>query len=226
MPATPPPGSGPRLREAMPRPLLVVFVVLAVLVLAGTAVLILKPPGAADVAVTDRRPSPAPPFSHDAVGVQPVVPPRVQLPFDPPCPEVAGVQVVAGTAGLARFRAMLARACTLGGAGVPDDVRDAVRALAGGVTLRFAAFTRSGAESTLDHTTNVLYLNVRYASTEISVVHVVPILLHDAAHLAFPGFTPAGEMRARRVELATCRHLIPIDEWPRWCRDARALVEG
>lgn len=226
MPATPPPGSGPRLREAMPRPLLVTFIVLAALVLVGTAALILKPPGAADVAVGDRRPTPAPPFSHDAVGVQPVVPPRAQLPFDPPCPEVAGVRVVAGGAGLARFRAILARACTLGGAGVPDDLRDAVRSFAGGVTLRFATFTRSGTESTLDHAANVLYLNVRYASTEIPVLHVVPILLHDATHLAFPGFTPVDEMRARRVELATCRHLIPIAEWPRWCRDARALVEG
>lgn len=225
MPVTPPPGSGPRLRDAMPRPLLAAFVVLAALVLAGTAVLILKPPRPADVAVTDRRPTPAPPFSHDALGVQPVLPPRAQLPFDPPCPEVAGVRVVAGGAGLARFREILARACPLAGPGVPDDVRAAVRALAGGVTLRFAAFTRSGTESTLDHTANVLYLNVRYASTKIPVLDVVPVLLHDAAHLAFPGFSDQDEMRARRVELATCRHLISIDEWPRWCRDARALVE-
>lgn len=222
MPATPPKGSGPRLSEAMPRPLLVVFVIVGLAALVGTAVLVLDPPDPRAVDLFERRPAPAPPLTHDTVSVEPVVPPRVQVPLTAPCAAVEGVTAVGGPNGVARITEMLRQACRLS-AGAGDDVAAAVRAL-GGVTIRFATFDRTGAESTLDRAAATLFLNVRFASIEIDVTQVVPLLLHDAAHLLAAQDDAETELRAREVEVKACQNVIAAPDWPRWCEDARAIT--
>lgn len=243
MPEAPPPGSGPRLREAMPRPVLIVFVLVCVAALVGAIVLVVNPPGRSDVALFDRRPPPtatadnAP--SHDTGEVAEVLPPRTQVPLEPPCPEVRGVRAIAGPAGVRRITTMLTHACRLA-AGTSPELAAAVRNLGRSVTIRFASFDKSGVESTYQRLPGRLYLNVRFASTEIPAQHVVPIILHEAAHwsrvrcppplgsrmlcVVARGTSPEQELAARTVEVEACRHLIPAPEWPRWCRDAREIT--
>jgi hypothetical protein len=223
MPATPPKGSGPRLTEAMPRPLLIVFVAVGLVALVGTGFLVLNPPQRDEVALFERRPTPAAPLTHDTVSVEPVVPPVTQLPLEAPCPEVEGVDTVAGPNGVRRIGDILRQACRLS-SGTDEDTAAAVRALSE-VTIRFATFDRTGAESTLDRTARTIWLNVRFASIEIDVTHIVPLVLHEAAHLASAVDDAETELRARAVEVVACRHMVPAPAWPRWCEDAREITE-
>lgn len=228
MPEVPPKGSGPRLREAMPRPVLIIFVLTCVVAVVGTLVLVLNPGDREDVALYDRRPPPLidTPFTHDVGGVEQIVPPRTQVPTDAPCVEMDGVVVIGGPAGVARIRAMLVQACRLA-LGVSEATTSAVRALSG-IEIRFAVFDRTGVESTADLQDNVLLLNARFASTKIELVHVVPIILHEAAHASYEGIDPAtgadAELNARTVEVEACQRLIPAPDWPRWCEDAREIT--
>lgn len=235
MPEVPAKGSGPRLIEAMPRPLLIVFVLACVMAIGVTGFLVLSPGEREDIALFDRRPPNVAEarHSHDVGEIAQIVPPKVQVPTDPPCPAVEGVTVLGGPAGVARIRGMLVYACQLV-KGVSEEVTDAVYGLSA-ITIRFAAFERTGVESTFDDAERTLYLNSRFASTKIEITQVVPILLHEAAHRAprqaadavsGPLLTDAeAELRARSVEVQVCQKLIPAPQWPRWCEDAREITD-
>lgn len=213
----------PRLRDAMPRPLLVVFAVACVVALAAAVVLVIRPPSFETVPLQERRPPPDGALTHDVDEIFPAALPETQPRFDPPCPAVEGVSVLAGPAGAVRLRSVLGHACTLTGPALTGEVRSAVGAL-GAATIRFAQFRRTGAESALDRRTGTIWLNIKYAERDLPVTQVVPVLLHEGAHLADPDPTAAGELRARRVEERACRELITPDDWPRWCSDAAAIV--
>jgi hypothetical protein len=164
-------------------------------------------------------------YSHDVGRVIPAPIPSPPAPFRPPCASLAGVRVEAGPPGVERFTAALRRLCPLFEGGVAPELAEAVRGL-DGATLRFAAFRRSGVESTADLATRRIWLNVRFARAGSPFSYIPPVLVHEAYHLAHAGreVTAAEELGARTAELAVCRELIEVDKWPRHCHDARRIV--
>lgn len=215
--------SGPRLIDAMPRPLLVLFAAAAVAALVAVAALLVSPPGRDDVPVAERRPPPRGPYSHDVGDLVPAPLPTAVPTVEPPCEAVRGVRLIGGGDALRRLNAALTRACGLVGAG--EEVDRAVRALAG-ATVRFGIFDRSGVESTVEFGARTVWLNAKFAVRKVPVSHIVPVLVHDAWHLANPSepVSAAQELAARRVEATACRGLIAPDDRPRWCEDADALA--
>jgi hypothetical protein len=223
MPEAPQPGL--RLRDAMPRPLLITFAVVAVVAIAAAALVLLKPSTFESVPLGERRPPPRGTFSHDVGSVIPAPTPSVQSTLDPPCSAVAGARLIGGGDGVLRLRAALEQACRLE-QGVSPAMTRAVQAL-NRATIRFGFFTRTGVESTLDHATNTISLNLKFAQRKVLISHLVPVLLHEGVHLqnASESTTAVQELGARRIEVAACRQLIEIKRWPRWCHDARALTD-
>lgn len=216
---------GPRLVDAMPRPLLVVFALAAAAGIGIVIWLLVRPPSFETVSLEQRRPPPRGTFSHDVGRVFSLPPPSPLPAYEPPCPAVATARPLGGVPGVGRLRAVLEQVCTLAGGGVPPEVGQAVAGLRD-VTIQFAEFRRSGVESTVDFGVRRIWLNVKFSARDMPVREVVPVLLHDAWHLAHAdeAVTAAQELLARTVELETCRNLISIDDWPRWCTDAQALV--
>jgi hypothetical protein len=219
-----PPG-GPRLVDAMPRPLLVVFALAAVAGIVISLAFIIRPPAFEAVPLQDRRPPPHATYAHDPVRVFPAPLPDFTVDFEPPCAQVRGVRVLGGSSFVARVGDALGRICTLRGASIDPQVKTAVAGL-GGATLRIATFERSGIESTLDFSTGTIWLNLKLTRRDSPVQDLIPVLAHEAWHLANASdpVTAEHELAARRVEHAVCRELIPVDDWPRWCSDARDLA--
>jgi hypothetical protein len=221
-------AAGTRLRDAMPRPLMVVFAFGAIVALVASTVALLRPPTPA-VPLQDRRPPPRVPRSHDVGAIAPAPVPSVAPDVVPPCVEVSGVRILGGGAAVGRLRAVLERVCTLAGGGVSPDLARAVAALSQPTELRFGGFDVTGVESTLDRApgaTPTIWLNIKLSLRSTPAADLAPILLHEAWHRAHPTYAigAADELAARRVEVEVCRLLVAIDRWPRWCRDARGLT--
>jgi hypothetical protein len=226
---TPPPapqGKGVRLIDSMPRPLLVVFAFAGIVAVVAALVVIINPPIFSTVPVEERRPPPRGTLSHDTDRIAPVpVPSGVAIP-PPPCRVFAGVRLRAGAAGVARLRAVLKDICPLASGGVPSEITAAIDGL-DGATIAFAVFQRVGVESTTDFASKTIWLNAKFSRTDLPIEQVVPVVLHEAYHLANrqDPLDARQELAARRAEIAACRQLVPIDKWPRWCKDARALTD-
>lgn len=221
-PDTPP---GPRLVDAMPRPLLIVFALAALVGLGVSLVFIIRPPSFETVALQDRRPPPRAPFAHDPARVFPAPLPDVEIPFEPPCEEMRATTVLGGTSFVARITEALDRICALRGGSVDPIVGRAVRGF-DGATIRIAQFERSGIESTSDLSARTIWLNLKLVRRDIPVRDAIPVLVHEAWHLAHAGETVTAEqeLNARKAEHEVCRLIISSPDWPRWCQDARALV--
>jgi len=83
MPEAPP--DPPKLLASMPRPVMVVFGVAALVALVAGVMLIVRPPRFAQVSLAETRPVPRAPYSHDPAGVVAAPTPAQEIPFDPPC---------------------------------------------------------------------------------------------------------------------------------------------
>jgi hypothetical protein len=219
-------GKGLRFIDAMPRPLLGVFIATGVVAVVAALVFIIHPPEFATVPVQERRPPPKGVLSHDTGRIMPAPVPSVLPSLVPACSAVGSTILEVGNAGAVRLHAMLADVCTLASGGVAPELTTAIRGFEG-ATIRFAAFGRAGVESTADFATKTIWLNIKFSRSSQDVEQVVPVLIHDAWHLARPAnpVTAIEELGARRAEVEACRQLIPIDTWPRWCDDARALTD-
>ena len=219
-------GRSIRLRDAMPTPLLVVFVITALIAVTASVVVLIRPPAFEEVLLQERRPPPASPYSHDPVRVFPAPIPDEDIAFDPPCEAVATADPVGGVAFVRRVTSALSDICTLQGASVGPQARAAIGGFAG-TEIRIAEFERSGIESTIDFSTRTIYVNLKLTRRDTDVAPLIPVLLHEAWHLAHSdrNITAAQELDARRAEHEACRQFIRPTEWPRWCEDAAGLVE-
>lgn len=220
-----PPQDGPRLLDAMPRPLLVVFALACLVALVASLFAILSPPTFETVRIEDRRPPPAGSVTHGAGEVFPAPTPTVDIPYDPPCDEVATVTVLGGVSFTERVEDALALVCTVARGGPSPTLTRAVAGLEG-ATIRIAEFEVTGVESQADRRSKVVSVNLKFTERRRSARELAPVLLHEAWHLANADepVTAAAELDARAVEVAACREFITLAEWPRWCEDARALT--
>lgn len=211
--------------KAMPKPLLVVFVLLGLTALAATAIVLIKPTTLVSVPLEERRPAPGSGFSHDPARVMPVPPPQTVPTLPAACPALAGTRWVMSGDGATRLHEALRAICTLVGPGTDAETLRAIEGL-NGATVRFAQFQRTGIESTLDLADRTIWLNLRFADRATAPIELAPILLHEAFHLAGTNDAPdaAGELAARRVEATACREFIPRATWQRWCTDAETLA--
>lgn len=220
-----PPGPKVRLRDAMPRPLLALFAAAALAALALALVLMIRPPKPATLALGERRSPPRATLTHD---VGRIVPAPVPTPFPPEavaCPAFAGVRIEGGEAAFRRIADGLRPLCALAGPSISVELRQAIEGLRD-VTIRFAAFQRTGEEATTDLSRRRLYLNVRFARSNTPTILPAPVLVHEGYHLAHASerVTALGEFRARQAELEACKHLIDRDKWIRNCDDADRIV--
>lgn len=216
---------GPRFLESMPRPLMATFLVVAAGALVLVILLLLSPPRSPTVVIAARRPPPRGTLSHDVGRIVPAPVPIRSAVFRPPCEGFRTTRVEGGPPGVARFRAALRRLCPFFAGGVPRELAIALRGFEG-ATIRFAAFGRTGVESTSDLGARRIWVNARFARTGSPYAWVSPVLVHEAWHLAneAAAVTAEQELGARSAELATCRFLMDPDRWPRGCRDAEALL--
>ncbi|HEX9776153.1 MAG TPA: hypothetical protein VGB83_11325 [Actinomycetota bacterium] len=212
-----------RLRDAMPRPLLAVFAVLAIAGLAATVALLIRPPQAAEVPLAERRPAARAPYDHDPIEVFPAPVPEEIPAFRAPCEEVAGARPEGGPSFVARVRDAMSLICGVAKGGPDAELTRAARAF-DGVTIRIAEFARSGIESTLDEDARVVWVNLKLTARQRTATELAPVLLHEAVHLLEPGGTAAIELRARRVEDAACRTFLRPADRPFWCQDAAAII--
>lgn len=218
--------SSVRLRDAMPRPLSVTFLVAGALAVALITVLLVHPPRPSPLRLAERRSPPHGSFTHDVGRIVPApAPSPIPAGVAPPCDAFSGVRIDGGVAAQERLFAGLKPLCALTGPSIPAELRDGIDGLAR-VTMRFAAFQRSGEEATTDLSSATLYVNVRFARKNTPTVLVTPILVHEGWHLAHrsDAVTATGEFRARQAELDTCRQVIDRDKWIRNCSDAEEIV--
>jgi hypothetical protein len=223
-PAKPPKPRGIDLPfwRSMPRPLLVVFLILALGGLVLTVLLVAKPPRTR-IATAERRSPPSGTMSHDPGELVPAPLPTPLPSTSAPCDAVAGVVIEGGPPAQVRLGGVLERLCSL--LDGPADVVESVKALSG-AHIRFARFARTGDPSTLVLTERRIYVNVVFARRDVSASYIMPILAHEGWHLAHLGEarTALQEVRARSVELAVCRRLLDVRRWPRGCTDAANLL--
>lgn len=209
-------------RQAMPRGVLISFVVVAVVTLAVVVVVMVNPP-APRIAIAERRSPPGPSLSHD-VGSIILAPVPEALPVtDPRCPTFDGIVIEGGEPAHARLGGVLERLCKFAG---DAQIAPSLRALAG-ARLRFAVFARTGDTSTLSVADpRRVLINVRFAQRDVSAAWIAPLLVHEGFHLLHAGepMTANLEFEARQAEVRACRLLIEVEAWPRGCTDAEQLV--
>jgi hypothetical protein len=217
---------GLRFIDAMPRPLLIMLLVAGAVAIAASVIVIVSPPKFSTVSVQSRRPPPRGSLTHDVGRIVPGPLPSHVPTFTPPCSAVSSTKLVAGGPGVERLRAVLAQICSLAHGGVPAEVTKAIGGLRG-ATIRYAGFGRSGVESTADLKAKIIWVNIKFSQQRLPVEQLAPVVLHEGWHLAHAAdpVTAEQELGARGTEVATCRQLIQISKWPRWCSDARALTE-
>lgn len=214
-----------RFIDAMPRPLLVVFVLAGITAIVAALVFIIHPPESATIPVQERRPPARGTLSHDVGRLVPGPLPSALPTLSPACPAFSTTILKVGPAGAVRLRAVLTDLCHLSHGGVPADLTTSIGGLKG-VTIRFAAFQRAGVESTADYATRTIWLNLKFSQSNLPIEQVAPVIVHEGWHLAHPGdiVTAEQELGARTAEVDACRQLI-TGKWPRWCDDARTLTE-
>ena len=219
---------GPRLVDAMPRPVGIVFGLAALVALAGVVIGLTHPPQR--IALEDRRPPPKNGYSHYAGAVAPLPVPASVPAAGAPCPAVATTKLVAGTDGVARLADALGRLCDLSTGGVSADVEDGIRGLRG-ATIRLATFASTGVDSTAEFATKTIWINSRFALHKVTPVTLAPLIVQEGLYLASSqsegtpsqGAPVERELAARRAELDVCRALIDTRKWSRGCKDAETI---
>ena len=226
MAETPPQPPKVRLIDSMPRPLLIVFIVAGLIAIGAALVVIINPPIFATIPVEERRPPPKGNLTHDTGRITPTYNQQVVPPIEPPCPALDETRAVAGPAGRARIRAVLVDICRLSKGGVASEIEAAIKGL-NGSRIQFGVFQRAGVESTAVFPGKIIWLNAKFARTDVPIENLAPVLLHEGWHLAHPKdpVDARQELAARRAEVGGCRLLIAIEKWPRWCEDARTLTD-
>jgi hypothetical protein len=223
-----------RFIDSMPRPLLVVFLLFAVAGVGLVVYLLGNPPARTELPLADRRSPPKGSFTHDVVRAKLVDVPDPLPSFRPPCEEVRGVVIEGGPPAVARLvgpeeqkrPTPLASLCGLlaPGRGAPVETQEAVRGLAH-ARIRFALFTRTGVLSTTDLAENRILLAVALSRTNLPPLAIAPLLAHEGYHIAKGGPVTAGqEFSARVAELGACRQFFKVEDYPRGCADADAIV--
>lgn len=217
-----PPAGPPGFLRSMPGPLMALFLLLAAGGVALAVFLFLNPPFAPQP-LAGRRPPPSGALTHDVLRLRraPADPPAA---FMPPCPLLAETRVVGGARAMRRITDALRPLCQLT-RGVAAELSRALDGLRG-TTIRFAAvFGRTGVESSTDVSTRTIWLNIKFARANTPTIHLSPVIVHEAWHLARgSAVTAREELAARRAELAACRELIPRQFWQRGCDEADELV--
>jgi hypothetical protein len=215
-----------RFIDAMPRPLLVVFLLTGTVAVVAALVFIIHPPEFSTVPLQDRRPPPHGTLTHDTGRIFPAPLPPAAPRVSPPCKALSSTVLKVGVAGAERLGAVLTDVCRLAHGGVASELTTAIGGLKG-ATIRFAVFQRAGVESTADFATRTIWLNIKFSRSNLPVEQVAPVIVHEGYHLAHSqdAVTASQELGARRAEVAACRELISVDQWPRWCKDARALTD-
>ena len=226
--APPPKSDHSKLRfiDAMPRPLLVLFLVAGVVAVVAALVFIIHPPEFSTVPVQERRPPPRGALTHNVGKLAPAPVPSPEATLPPACAAFSTTVLRVGPAGAVRLRQALVDLCRLSHGGVPADLTIAIKGL-GTSTIRFAGFRLAGVESTADLATRTVWLNLKFSESNLPVEQVAPVLVHEGWHLAHLGdaVTAEQELGARRAEVAACRELMDVSKWPRWCNDARTLTD-
>src|SRR5438270_3327965 len=126
--APPPKSDHSKLRfiDAMPRPLLVLFLVAGVVAVAAALVFIIHPPEFSTVPIQERRPPPRGALTHDAGRIPPAPVPSVLPSVSPPCSAVSTTILKVGPAGAVRLRQVLADICRLAHGGVAPELTTAI----------------------------------------------------------------------------------------------------
>lgn len=230
-----PPAERPktiRFVDSMPRPLLLLFLVCAAFGIGLVVWLLTNPPAPRALPLELRRSPPTGTFTHDVVRARLLDVPSPLPSFRPPCPEVAGLVIEGGEGAVERLasrpdgRAAIQLLCPLARSEptTSPELQQAVRALAT-ARIRFALFTRTGDLSTADLLDRRILLAVALSRVNVDPATIAPLLAHEGYHLAqgLP-VTAAQEFRARVAELAACRHIVDVDEFPRGCREADAII--
>lgn len=209
--------------KAMPRPLLIVFGVFALVTLVLVVVVMIKPP-TPRIGVAERRSAPSGFFSHNVGDLIPAPIPDVVPKTAAPCTAVEGVVIEGGPPAHARLGGVLERLCShaTGESGLAKSIRALSK-----VRLRFARFARSGEMSTISTRDMRLFVGVTFARHDVSAAYIGPLLAHEGFHALSSGkpWSAALEFEARQVELDACKQLIDIRAWPRGCTDAQRLVQ-
>ena len=230
-----PPATRPktiRFIDSMPRPLLLMFLVFAAAGIGLVAWLLTNPPAPRALPLEQRRSPPTGTFTHDVVRARLLDIPSPLPPFPPPCTAVSGLVIEGGEGAVERIGsrpgggAAVQELCPFARSEriVPLELQQAVRALAG-ARIRFALFTRTGDLSTADLSSRRILLAVALSRVNVDPRTIAPLLAHEGYHLAHGlPVTASQEFRARVAELAACRFIVDADEFPRWCREADAIV--
>lgn len=213
-----------RFRDAMPKPVLALFVLGGVVALGLAAWGLLRPP-VPPLALQDRRPPSHGVFSHDAGRVVSAPLPRTIPSVPPPCDAVRHTRLIGGGDAIIRIGTVLQQICPLANGGVEPELARAIRGL-DGASIRFGTFGRTGVESTADLSSRTIWLNIKFALRRTKPIDLAPVVLHEAWHLAEAraAITADTELGARAAEVQGCRHLIDTRQWPRWCHDANRLT--
>ena len=220
------PGRGIRFRESMPRPLLIAFLSAGAAAVGLVVWLLIKPPVPNELDLGSRRSPPAGSLTHDVVEANLVDIPTPLPSFSPPCPGLDGVVIEGGAPAQDRLgRVMRLSLCRFDRDPTqPAEVKQAVRALSK-ARIRFALFTRTGDQSTLDRSTNRILLSIALSRTNVAPVVIAPLLVHEGWHLSHGGaVTAEQEFRARTAEFQACDVLLRDEQFTRGCLDARAIV--
>jgi hypothetical protein len=224
-----------RFIDSMPRPLLIVFLLFAAGGVALVIVLLTRPPAPKEVSLALRRSPPTGAFTHDVVRTHLVDIPEPLPPFRAPCAALNGLVIEGGVGAQHRLagpdpdkrRTPLSALCDLvkpSAVPPPAEMREAILALSTG-RIRFALFARTGVLSTTDLSQRRIMLAIALSRTNVHPLTIAPLLVHEGYHLAKGSpVTATQEYFARVAELEACRLLIDVDDFPRGCADANAIV--
>jgi len=219
-----PPGRGIRFRESMPRPLMLTFLAFGAVGVGLMIWLMFRPPSPGLLALESRRSPPVGSFTHDVVHLRPIAIPTPLPPFTPRCAEIEGLVIEGGEPAQGRIDGVLTSMCALAKPGAPPEAQQAFLALAK-ARIRFAKFTRTGDQSTLDLEAGRIFLTFTLSEHSVAPVAIGPLLVHEGWHLSVGGtVTAAQEYDARLAELQACQYLLEPKVYTRGCLDAEAIV--
>lgn len=183
------------------------------------AAFLLSDPGPGPVA--ERRPPPAQGLSHDVGDL--VVGEAAPAAWDAGCPQLAGLRIAGTDADRAVLEAGLAPLCDVV---LPQGGQRALADLAqASAAVRFAAFARTGVDSTARTESDppVVLLNNKLTFTD--PWWIAPLVVHDAVTLAGEPGTVATALAARTAEAAVCDQLFAGERRAsRGCGDAAELL--
>jgi len=216
-----------RFIDSMPRPLIALFLVLALSGVVLVVVVFAHPPKPKEIALGQRRSPPAGSFSHDVL-LQRLVAVPTPLPSyaGPPGCDAAGVIIEGGVPARDRIDRVLRPLCEAERASTNPQFHLAMKALAT-ARIRFALFSRTGNLSTADLGARRILLAIALSRENVPAGPIAPLLVHEGYHLSqgLP-FSAAQEYEARVAEYAACIVLPGFDakHFPRDCSDARDII--